>query len=106
MRKEVVASEGFLTLNSTASRPCCFVALFEVAECLHAGISLGRMDRMRRMRSHTSYFIVACLIASALCISQPTFAQNTNLFKTYYVTGDFASAGAGIRGRGVLDPAT
>src|SRR4030095_3524944 len=61
---------------------------------------------MRRRRSHTSCFILACLVASTLYISQPTYAQDTNVFKTYYVTGDFASAGAGIRGRGVLDPAT
>ena len=52
--------------------------------------------------------LTACLAFSLFwCSAVPARAQEPlSLFKNYFVTGDYAVAGVGIRGTGVLDPVT
>ena len=53
-------------------------------------------------RGLIAFLSLGCLLVSA----QPGRAQSLNLFKNYFVTGDYTVAGKGMRGTGVLDSET
>src|SRR5262245_984823 len=62
-----------------------------------------------RLFTHTYLsrcFRTVAALAAILLFVQPGQAQSLDLFKNYFVTGDFASKGVSLRGHGQLDTAT
>ena len=72
-------------------------------------MSLGSLHQTTGNSFMSHPRLIACLMLGFLwCAAQPGQAQPgpLSLFKNYFVTGDYAVAGVGMRGKGVLDSET